>query len=130
MAGMKKAFLACLVIGTLAGCAGSGSKPAGPPVAAKLSADGKVQQVTVEVEHGYQPDHITAKAGVPLEITFRRDEAQESCAKDLEFPTLDRRIFVKNNSSFKVTIPAEQAVKGTLPFQCTMNMMHGEITFQ
>ncbi|MEB3286663.1 MAG: cupredoxin domain-containing protein [Vampirovibrionales bacterium] len=106
------------------------SKPAAnsKPEEAKLSPDGQSQKIIVTINHAYEPSHIIAKAGVPLLMEFFRDEDVSSCARDIEIPSLAKRFSVPNHSTYKVTLPAQNA--GKLPFHCTMDMMQGLIEFK
>jgi plastocyanin domain-containing protein len=91
-----------------------------------LAADGTRQSVEIEVKHGYSPNRIKAKPNLPIEILFKRNEDPSSCAKDLTFPQQNLTVNLPNHETYSVTIPA-QPPGTTVPFKCTMDMMHGEI---
>ncbi len=91
-----------------------------------LATDGTRQSVEIEVKHGYSPNRIKAKPNLPIEILFKRNEDPSSCAKDLVFPQQNLTVNLPNHETYSVTIPA-QPPGSTVPFKCTMDMMHGEI---
>ena len=61
--------------------------PRRPAEHAQRDGDGHTQQVTVVVRGGYTPDRIEAMAGVPLQITFDRQETGD-CTSRVVFPEL------------------------------------------
>lgn len=91
-----------------------------------ISTDGTRQSVEIEVKHGYIPNRIKAKPNLPIEILFKRNEDPSSCAKDLIFPQQNLTVNLPNHETHSVTIPP-QPPGTTVPFKCTMDMMHGEI---
>jgi hypothetical protein len=113
-----------LAAGLLAGCASEYSNP----VAADLSDDGTKQSVEILINQAYIPNHITARAGVPLEIRFKREEDRESCAGEVDIPAIGFRKTIPNHGEAEVTLPAQPP--GEIPFQCTMGHMKGKIVFQ
>jgi plastocyanin domain-containing protein len=115
-----------LVLLPLSGCTGGEKAIEGQTT---LSADGKQQSLTIEVVHGYAPNHITAKANTPMVLTFTRNEDPESCAREVEIPALHVKQVIPNHSSLQVTVPPQKAGT-TIPFHCSMNMMQGTIVVQ
>jgi Cu+-exporting ATPase len=95
---------------------------------AQLDPTGKAQTATIVVEHGYKPNVIVAKPGVPLTLVFDRKESGESCAKELVIPAVNVNQPLPDNDSVSITIPAQKA--GEMPFACGMDMMRGKIVFQ
>lgn len=121
-----KRLIPLLLLPVMAGCAG---KPDTPPVQAALDPAGRLQTVNIEVRYGYQPDKIIARPGVPLRLNFHRDEAQGSCARDLEIPSQKIAVTLPNHAVHTIDLPAQPA--GTeIPFRCSMDMMRGTITFE
>ncbi len=57
------------------------------PEAHRADTDGQSQQVTVVVRGGYTPQRIEAVAGVPLQITFDRQESGD-CSSRVVFSDL------------------------------------------
>src|SRR6266581_1569542 len=59
----------------------------GPRRAKAAELTGGVQRVQVTVRGGYSPDVIRARQGVPLELTFDRQESGD-CTSRVVFPDL------------------------------------------
>lgn len=124
----QKRWLPLLVAGAvfLSGC---GKQPLGDPVETALDESGKNQSVTITVDHAYEPNHIVAKAGVPLVLNFHRLEKNGSCAKKLEIPALDVSMTLPNREITVIEVPPQPT--GTeIPFRCSMDMMRGKIVFE
>ena len=109
----------------LVGCA---SQQLGEPVETTMLPEENLQTIQVTVNHAYEPNHIVAKADVPLRIDFYRNENQTSCAKDVEIPAQAIQLDLPNRQVISVEIPAQAA--GEMPFRCTMDMMRGKIVFK
>lgn len=96
-----------------------------------------MQDITVVVESGYQPNKISAVSNIPLTITFDRKDTGE-CTDRVIFPKMkikneekgkveEKVIVVKlpENTKTSVTfIPMEQ---GVFEFTCGMGMVHGKL---
>ncbi len=107
---------------------GCTSQPLGDPVETTMQPEENLQTIQVTVNHAYEPNHIVAKAGVPLRIDFYRNEEQTSCAKDVEIPAKKIQLTLPNRETVSVDIPPQEA--GEMPFRCTMDMMRGKIVFK
>src|SRR4051812_48094452 len=59
----------------------------GPRRAAAAQVTGGVQRATVTVKGGYGPDVIKVRQGIPVELTFDRQESGE-CTAQVVFPEL------------------------------------------
>ena len=82
------------------------------------------QTVEVIVDHGYRPQSIVARAGLPLRLVFhRRDD--DPCMDRVVFssPHLDRRL--ARDAATTITLPAQSA--GEIRFACGMGRYHGQI---
>jgi len=96
----------------------------GGPAARQAEVVDAIQRVTVVLRGGYTPARIEAVAGVPLQITFDRQESGD-CTSRVVFPDL----------GISRALPAfEQTVVELLPdrvgefgFSCAMNMVHGTL---
>jgi plastocyanin domain-containing protein len=121
---MKKPILAALALLCLAGC----SAPEAPeePEDSTLAPDGKAQMVTIHVDHGYSPNRIRLQPNLPTRLIFVREEATDTCAKDLVIPGVNVKQTLPNHQETIVELPPQQA-GATLPFHCDMNMMKGLI---
>jgi len=85
------------------------------------------QIVEVIVDHGYRPQSIVARAGVPLSLVFRRHDTDE-CMDRVVFssPHIDRRL--ARDGTTTVVLPAQPP--GAIRFTCGMGRYHGEIQLQ
>ena len=94
------------------------------PVRARLEPQGVLQVVEVAVRGAYRPAAIVARAGVPLRILFRRDDA-DSCSERVVFstPRIDRRL--APSAVTVVDLPAQPA--GEIRFTCGMGRYRGRI---
>jgi len=82
------------------------------------------QTVEVIVDHGYRPQTIVARAGVPLRMVFRRRDADE-CMDRVVFssPRLDRPL--ARGRATTIVLPAQ--APGEIRFTCGMGRYHGQI---
>src|SRR5712691_8735004 len=94
------------------------------PQARRADVAGQTQQVTVVVRGGYTPASIDAEAGIPLRITFDRQESGD-CTSRVVFPDLGvtRALpaFTQTNTDL---LPERD---GEFGFSCAMNMIHGTL---
>lgn len=93
------------------------------PVHARLAPRGD-QSVEVVVDHGYRPQSIIARAGVPLRVIFRRRDADD-CTDRVVFssPHIDRRL--ARGTTTTIVLPAQPP--GEVRFTCGMGRYHGQI---
>ena len=80
------------------------------------------QHAAITVKGGYSPAVITMKAGVPISLTFDRQETGE-CTSHVVFADLGLDAMLPGNAITEVQLPALKA--GDYPFACGMNMVHG-----
>lgn len=82
------------------------------------------QTVEVIVDHGYRPQSIVARAGVPLRLVFRRRDADD-CMDRVVFssPHIDRRL--ARGTTTTIVLPAQPP--GEVRFTCGMGRYHGQI---
>lgn len=96
---------------------------AAPSIRARLAGRGD-QIVEVIVDHGYRPQSIVAREGMPLRLVFhRRDD--DPCMDRIVFssPHLDRRL--ARGTATTIALPAQPA--GEIRFACGMGRYHGQI---
>ncbi len=86
---------------------------------------GLTQQVSVVVRGGYSPQRIEAVAGVPLRITFDRQESGD-CTSRVVFSDLGLSAALPAFEKTIVEFTPDHA--GQLDFSCGMNMIHGSLT--
>lgn len=84
--------------------------------------NGGQQQATITVKGGYSPAVVNMKAGMPITLTFDRQETGE-CTSHVVFGDLGLDAMLPGNTSTDVKLPALPA--GEYPFACGMNMVHG-----
>lgn len=108
------ALVTTLLIGA---CSGSGQADPG-------SHPADASHVTVTVDgQGFHPASLTAQAGAPLTITFRRTTDQ-TCGTEVVFPAQNIRKALPLNEPVEVQLtPAA----GTIAFACGMDMLRGSI---
>src|SRR5262249_11393984 len=85
---------------------------------------GGVQRGRVRVAGGYSPDVIRVRQGVPVEITFDRQEAGE-CTSQVVFP--DLRVSAALPAYTRTVVRLRPDRAGTFGFACGMNMIHGTL---
>jgi hypothetical protein len=73
---------------------------------------------------GFSPARLTAAAGQPLTLAFRRDDAA-SCANSVVFPELGIRRDLPVGETVLIEVPASDARE--LHFACGMNMYRGAL---
>src|SRR5262249_24735673 len=91
------------------------------PASAAREARG-VQEISVTVKGGYQPDTILVQAGQPVRLRFYRDETAD-CSERVVFEQfgIDRQLpaFETTDGEFTPTEP------GQVPCRCRMSMRKG-----
>jgi plastocyanin domain-containing protein len=107
------------------GCARKEEVKYGTPSETEVS--GNTQQIQVMVRHGYEPNHIAAKADMPLKLNFYREEGA-GCGEELVIPSQNIQMRLPAMNIRTVEIPPQPA-GSVMEFHCGMNMLHGKITF-
>jgi P-type Cu+ transporter len=96
----------------------------GPKQAGEAEVRGGLQQVEIAVRGGYVPDRIRVRQGVPLRLTFDRQEASD-CTARVVFPDFG---VSKSLPAFgKATVELTPDRPGEFGFACGMNMVHGTL---
>jgi Cu+-exporting ATPase len=99
----------------------------GPRRARAAELAGGVQRVQVTVRGGYSPDVIRARQGVPLELTFDRQESGD-CTSQVVFPDLAASAALPAYE--RTTVRLDPARAGSFGFACGMNMIHGTLVIE
>ena len=94
------------------------------PYASTEIGDG-VQSVRITVQGGYNPSRIRARVGVPLRITFNRQESGD-CTSRVNFPDFEVSSDLPAFMETSVEFTPHQI--GDFGFVCGMNMVHGILT--
>jgi Cu+-exporting ATPase len=96
----------------------------GPKRATAADLRDGVQEVTVTVKGGYSPVVIRVTQGVPVRITFDRQESGD-CTSKVVFPDFQ---LSKNLPAFgSATVELTPTETGEFGFACGMNMVHGRL---
>jgi P-type Cu+ transporter len=96
----------------------------GPKRAIAADLRDGIQEVTVTVKGGYSPDVIRVTQGVPVRITFDRQESGD-CTSRVVFPDFQ---LSKNLPAFgSATVELTPTETGEFGFACGMNMVHGRL---
>jgi Cu+-exporting ATPase len=96
----------------------------GPKKALMAEMTGGVQEIEIAVKGGYSPNLIRAREGVPLRLSFNRQESGE-CTSRVVFPDFG---LSKALPAFgKATVEFVPDRPGEFGFACGMNMVHGTL---
>ena len=112
---------------TLAGVWGdlTGASQAAPVAAPPVAADG-IQRITIEAhDTGYSPSAITARAGVPTELTIRTDNTQ-GCTRAIVMSSFGVQKVLPATGDTLVGLGSLEP--GTHRYTCGMGMYSGSIT--
>ena len=96
----------------------------GPRKAGVAELRGGVQRATVTVRGGYSPEVLRVRQGVPVELTFDRQEAGD-CTSRVVFP--DFFVSAALPAHHLTTVRLDPAEAGQFGFACGMNMVHGSL---
>lgn len=83
-----------------------------------------VQEATVVVRGGYDPQVVRVKAGQPVRLTFDRRETGV-CSEEVVLPDFNIRRFLPAHQT--TTLEITPPKPGTYEFWCGMNMLRGFI---
>lgn len=128
VSGLRTAGWVPVTSGRVAGATTAGSL-AGPSAgnvdATHTAGPTDVQELTIQVvDHGYLPDRLAAKAGIPIRLKLVTDNVF-SCARAFTIPALGvQRVLPPTGVDF-VDLPAQPP--GQLVFVCSMGMYGGTI---
>lgn len=91
---------------------------------ARLDGSG-YQVIEIDVDGGYRPGAIEARAGVPLRLVFHRRDL-DPCTERVIFsePPMERQL--ARNGSTEIILPIQRP--GRIRFTCGMGRYHGAIT--
>lgn len=93
---------------------------------AQTSAGLQTARVVVS-DQGYEPSHLTLRAGVPARITFLRT-SDKTCGTEVVFPALQIKRALPLNEPVTVDLTAQSP--GSLSFVCGLNMLRGTVAVQ
>src|SRR6516164_2547699 len=96
----------------------------GPRKARAAELAGGVQRLEVTVKGGYSPEVIRVRQGVPVELTFDRQESGD-CTSRVVFP--DFQMSAALPAYQRTTVRLDPGQAGEFGFACGMNMIHGTL---
>ncbi len=113
-----------VVVAAVAALGGLGWFFFGPRKATAAVLAGGVQRLEVTVKGGYRPDVIRVRQGVPVELTFDRQESGD-CTSRVVFP--DFRASTTLPAYQRTIVRLDPGETGEFGFACGMNMIHGAL---
>ena len=113
-----------VVVAAVAALAGLGWFFFGPRKATAAVLAGGVQRLEVTVKGGYSPEVIRVRQGVPVELTFDRQESGD-CSSRVVFP--DFQMSAALPAGQRTTVRLDPGQAGEFGFACGMNMIHGTL---
>lgn len=97
----------------------------GDSVAAPIAASKRTGDLSVSItENGFEPATLTLPSGVARRVTFVR-KTDNTCAKEVVFPTLGIRRELPLNKPVTIELPA--SASGSLNYACGMDMLKGKV---
>lgn len=95
-----------------------------PRKAIHAASDSGNQSIKIIVKGGYSPDTVQATAGIPLHITFDRQESG-ACTEKVIIPAFLIAADLPANQRTTVIFTPDKP--GVYDFSCGMNMVHGKL---
>ncbi len=95
------------------------------PAPAGVSAAAQAVRITVG-DQGYEPDHVSLRAGVPARLTFVRT-SDKTCGTEVTIPSLNIKRALPLNQPVDIELTP---TKGEIAFVCGMGMLKGTIVGQ
>ncbi|MHB8492091.1 MAG: cupredoxin domain-containing protein [Solirubrobacteraceae bacterium] len=92
-------------------------------VKAVLSSAG-VQEATIVVKGAYDPDVIEVEHGMPVRLSFLRQETA-ACSEEVVFADFHRRAELPEGQLVQIEFTPEHA--GEYEFTCGMGMLRGKV---
>jgi len=83
-----------------------------------------VQEATIKVKGGYEPDVIVVKKGKPVRLHFLRQESS-MCSEMVIFDKIQKSAKLPEGETVTIEFTPEQ--RGEIPFQCQMGMLRGKV---
>jgi plastocyanin domain-containing protein len=86
-----------------------------------------VQELTITVDGGYQPDYIVVQAGQPVRLNFFRKDAN-SCLEEVLFPDFGIDAHLPLNKTTPIEFTPQKP--GEYQFTCGMRMYRGVVAVE
>jgi plastocyanin domain-containing protein len=85
-------------------------------------------EVHIDVtDRGFEPADVKVAAGKAVTLVMMR-KTDQTCVKEVLFPSLNQRYPLPLNQAVRIDIPANQ--KGTLSYQCGEKMIGGQVVIE
>ena len=97
------------------------------PKSQRAVTAGGIQEVTVTVDGGYEPNQIVVRAGQAVRLKFDRKDPN-SCLEEIRLP--DFQIVQNLPLNQVTTLEFTPTQPGTYSFTCGMNMFRGTLTVE
>lgn len=85
------------------------------------------QVLRVEVRGGYRPETVRGRAGVPVALVFRREDAS-SCGERLIVPALGRSVSLPLHQDVRVELG--MLAPGEYAFTCESGLLRGRLVLE
>jgi len=83
-----------------------------------------VQEATIRVKGGYDPDVIVVRKRKPVRLNFLRQESA-MCSEMVIFDKLQKSAKLPEGETVAIEFTPQQT--GEIPFQCQMGMLRGKV---
>jgi plastocyanin domain-containing protein len=97
------------------------------PQGVRASVQGKIQEITIIVDGGYEPNQVIVRAGQPVRLNFNRQDPS-SCLEEVRFPKFQIARKLPLNQVTTIEIAPDKV--GQYEFTCGMNMFRGVLNVQ
>lgn len=97
------------------------------PRSRKATTEGGIQEVTVTVDGGYEPNQIVVHAGQPVRLNFDRKDPS-NCLEEVRFPDFHIAQALPLNRTTTIEFTPDKP--GRYEFTCGMNMFRGVVEVQ
>ncbi|ELR96665.1 cupredoxin domain-containing protein [Gloeocapsa sp. PCC 73106] len=94
------------------------------PHSQKAETKQGIQEITITVDGGYEPNQVVVNVGQPVRLNFYRKDPN-SCLEEVRFP--DFRIAQKLTLNQVTPIEFTPDKPGIYTFSCGMNMFQGQV---
>lgn len=100
--------------------------PATAAETVRIASDGRQVVRSQARSHGYQPEVVTAKAGIPTTLVVATSNTG-GCVRSFVVPDLDKQLILEPTGEANVDLGTPKP--GTLSYICGMGMYGGRIVF-
>ncbi|MDB9525673.1 cupredoxin domain-containing protein [Oscillatoria sp. CS-180] len=92
------------------------------PKLSQVKAQDGIQEITIEVDGGYEPNQIVVQAGLPVRLNFHRTDPS-SCLEEVRLPDFRIAKALPVNQTTAIEFTPDEP--GRYEFACGMNMFRG-----